>query len=451
MRDGSGHGVTGRVTGAVRAEARASLALAVPLVAAQLASVAMGVTDTFYLGSLGPSALAGGGLASSIHVTTQIVSAGALSILAPLFAEAIARRDDLRVASLARTGLVVAAALSVACVAVVLEAGRVSRALGGFSEVVSVVDSFARAVAWATPFALVSAVFRHLLTAAGRPRIVTAAAFIGAALNVVLDAFLVRPMGPTGVGAATAISNAAICVILVAAAARTPRIHAPTTEGRWADPRILRELLQLGAPTAAMIAGEVAVFQLAGLIVEGYGTSALAAHQLVLTVVTATFVVPLGIAQAAAVRVAQAGAIGGALAQRRAGLVGLVGAALVAGICAVVLLSFPDTVAGLFVDDGETKDAARSILRWATIFLFFDAAQVVAAGALRGLRDTRIPAITAVCAYGLLAPAAAALATGVFRLRLLGIWLGLSLGLVAVAIVLVQRFFALTRAREVDT
>lgn len=447
MRDGRDHGVTGSVTGRWPSEARATLGLALPLVAAQLATVAMGVTDTLYLGRLGPAALAGGGLASSIQVTAQIVAAGSLAVLAPLLAEALARRDDARVASLLRHGLLLASALSVVSVVIVSSAGRALRALHASAEVVSIVDPFAGAVAWATPFALASSVLRHLLTAAGKPRIVGVAAFGGALLNVVLDALLIRVWGPAGVGAATAIAHAGICCALAVAAARLRATATSSVIAAPPDLAVLRDLVRLGVPAAVMIAGEVAVFQLAGLVVEGYGTAALAAHQLALTVVTATFVIPLGIAQATAVRVARVGVTHGVAAQRRAGMVGLASAAMVAGVCATVLVCAPDRLARLFVDDDATTSAARAVLRVAAVFLLFDAAQVVAAGALRGILDTRIPAILALGAYGILAPLAGALAAGRLGLRLTGVWLGLTLGLAAVGITLVWRFVALTRTR----
>lgn len=435
------HGVTAPVTPS--GEARELLRLAWPLVAAQLATVAMGATDAAFLGRLGPTALAAGGLAASIHVTVQIVASGFLSVLAPLFAEAFARRDEPRVASVARHGLLLAGVLSVAAVIGVARAGRALGALGVSGEVVGVVAPFAWAVAWATPFALVSSVFRHLLSATGRPRIVTVSAFVGAGVNLVLDAVLVEPMGPTGVGLATTLAQACACVVLVVATSRRMAISRLLTTPH--DRFLLLELLRLGAPVAVMIAAEVAVFQLVGIAIERYGTPALAGHQIGLAVVTTAFVLPLGIAQATAIRVAHGRVVGGSAGARRAGLVGLAAAGGVTTLVVVVVGLAPDLVIHIFTADADTIRAARPLLSVAALFLLFDAAQVVAAGALRGLRDTRVAAAVAVAVYGAVIPVAAVVAASTLSLGVVGIWFALALGLAIVAAALVARFVVLTQ------
>lgn len=435
------HGVTRPVTPV--GETRELLRLAWPLVAAQVATIAMGATDAAFLGRLGPTPLAAGGLAASIHVTAQVVAAGFLSVLAPLFAEAFARRDAKRVASLTRHGLLLAGGLALVAVPSVAHAGRLLRALGASGEVVEIVSPFARAVAWATPFALVSTVFRHLLSAAGRPRVVTVSAFASALVNLILDALLTGPMGPTGVGLATTLAQGSACVVLVAEGSRQTEVSRVLRTAH--DRLLLLELLRLGAPVAAMIGAEVAVFQLVGVVVERFGTTTLAAHQVALTVVSSVFVLPLGIAQATAIRVARGRVVGGNASARRAGIVGLTAAGAVTAVVAMLVGLAPELVVRGFTDDVATMHSARPLLAVAALFLLFDAAQVVAAGALRGLRDTRIPAAVAVAAYGVVTPAAAVVASSTLALGVLGIWFALALGLAIVATVLVARFIGLTR------
>lgn len=440
-------------------ESAATLRLAVPLAGAQIAIVAMSATDAAFLGRLGPAALAGGGLAASIHATVQLVASGALTVLAPLAADARARTDDARIAAIAWHGLLTATIVGAIGALFVQHAGPPLRWLGVSQDIVRVADPFLRAVAWATPFALASAVFRHILTAAGRPRIVTVTAFAAAGLNAALDyafmggAFGLPAMGAAGVGAATTLVNVVICIVLAFAAAGvvTPRA---VLRSRF-DPRFARELAHLGAPAAAMIGAEVAVFQLAGVAVGKYGASSLAAHQIGLTVATLTFVVPLGIAQAAAVRVAHARVAGGDTASRQAGLVSMALAVSFMILAALVLWTLPHTLTRVFVR-GETSAMeslfydARAVLAVAGIFQIFDGLQVVAAGALRGLRDTRVPAIIAIASYGALAPVIAWLAAVELGLGVVGVWIGLASALAVVGITLSVRFARLTSRLAAD-
>jgi MATE family multidrug resistance protein len=427
-------------------------------VGAQIATVAMAATDAAFLGHLGPTALAGGGLAASIHATVQIAGAGALTVLAPLIAEGRARGDGARVASVTRHGLALALAFGCVGAVTVWSSDALLGTMDHAEDVARVAAPFLRAVAWSTPFALVSVVLRHVLAAGGRARIVTLVTFGGAMLNAALDALLtggsfgVPPMGATGVGVATVLANIAMCGALAVAAGGV--VSPRAVQMASFEQALFYELVRLGGPAAAMIVAEVAAFQLAGVAVARYGSTWLAAHQLGLTVAWIAFVVPLGVSQAAAIRVAEARAIAGHEASRRTGVVALGLAVSVAGATALVLLLAPGPLVRIFVDVDQAggdsaivADCAREVLAVAACFQIFDGVQVVAAGALRGLRDTRVPGLIGVGCYGLLAPLAAWLAAVPLGLGVVGIWAGLAAALAVVAAALVVRFFAVTSTR----
>jgi len=434
------------------------LRLALPLVGAQLATVAMSATDAAFLGHLGPTALAGGGLAASIHATVQIVGAGALTVLAPLIAASRARGDAARVALVTRHGLALAFVLGTVGAVVVWNAGGVLGPMDPAENVAGVTVPFLHVVAWSTPFALLSAVLRHVLTAGGRPRLVTLVTFGGAGLNAVLNAILtggsfgLPAMGARGVGAATLLSNVVMCGALAFAASRI--VAARAVLAASFERRLFRDLVSLGGPAAAMIGAEVASFQLAGVAAARYGVSWLAAHQLGLTIAWLAFVAPLGISQAAAIRVAEVHARAGGRASRRTGAVAIGLAVFVASATALVLLLAPGPLVRLFVEVGPTEDQAASVLEHgravlgvAACFQVFDGAQVVAAGALRGLRDTRVPSLIGVTCYGLVAPLAAWFAAAPLGLGVVGIWTGLAAALALVAVALVHRFLVVTASR----
>lgn len=422
-----------------------TLRLAAPLVGAQLASVAMGATDAAFLGRLGTEALAGGGLAASIHVTAQLIASGFLTVIAPLAAHARAKRDDVSLAAVTRHGLIAALVLGVVAAVGVANASFLLRALREPDAVVAAVEPFARAVAWSTPFMLAASVFRHVLTAAERTRIIAVTTFGAAIANAALDALLVGRMGAAGIGLATTLVSAGACAVLGAETARV--VAARDVVRPNVDGAMLRELIRLGGPAAIMIGAEVAVFQLAGLVVARGGTVALAAHQAALTIVTVTFVVPLGISQAVAVRVAAANALGGASHARSAGHAGFAVGAAFAFAAGGILFAVPEAIAGLFVRDIATVSAISAILRIAALFQLFDGAQVIAAGALRGLRDTKTPAAIAVAAYVVVAPSVSWTVTATVTRGVVAVWIGLAGALACAAIGLVTRFVRLTHAR----
>ena len=446
--------VTDRERPSLAGEVRTTLRLAIPLAAAQLAGVGMMATDAVMLGSLGANALAVGGLAGSIHATVQLIAAGALTTAAPLAAEAHAKRDRSAFAALARHAFLVAGCLGVLAIVLVWNAGTALRALGEPANIVDAAEPFLHAIAFATPAVLGSCVVRQLLTVAGRPRIVTYTALGAAGLNGLLDWLFLRgfagvpAMGIAGVASATAVVEWLSFATLVFAARRFIDWRAVLSAPF--DGAMLRKLVTLGAPVAAMIGAEVALFQLAGLAVAFYGTSALAAHQVGLTVITVTFVVPLGVAQAASVRVATLRAVGPASAARRPAVVA-VGLAVAFMCCAaVVLWATRDLVVRLFIGDPvdhATAEKTAAILTVAALFQVFDGAQVAIAGALRGLRDTRRPAVLAALSYLVVGPAAAWVLARVLGLGVIGIWLALAAALATVTGLLATRLLRLTRAR----
>ena len=202
---------------------------------------------------------------------------------------------------------------------------------------------------------------------------------------------------------------------------------------------------------------EVGVFLAAGILMGLLGAAALGAHQLVLNCASISFMVPLGLGQAATVRVAYELGSGRAFAARRAGLVAL--ALGVGFMCAaaVVLWTVPEAIIAVYVDIADpanraTVEIARRLIVIAAIFQVFDGMQVIAAGALRGYRDTFVPMILAAFGYwgaGFLGGWLLAFPLGYGAI---GLWWGLALGLAVVAILLTLRLHLLapptTRSAE---
>jgi len=213
-------------------------------------------------------------------------------------------------------------------------------------------------------------------------------------------------------------------------------------------PDLARAVFWLGGPIALQLLAEVGVFAIAGVLAGRLGEEAAAAHQVAIVLASTTFTVTLGIGAATAVRVGKAvGAEAGPAAVRRAGFAGLLAGWSFMACAALLFFVLPGVLSGWLTDDVAAAQAAVPLVLVAALFQISDGTQCVAAGALRGAGDTQASlAANVIGHYAIGLPLSLILA---FRLGfgVKGLWWGLSAGLTAVAVALVWRFVAISRAR----
>jgi MATE family multidrug resistance protein len=212
------------------------------------------------------------------------------------------------------------------------------------------------------------------------------------------------------------------------------------------DTKIVRELISLGWPIGITVAVEAGVFFAGALVMGTISNAALAAHQIAIQVAALMFMVPMAIGQAANVRVGYHTGGGASRAAQQAGYAALLIGAVVALTAALGIISAPRAIALLFgLSEGRAGDAevialASQLLVICAAFQLADGTQAIAAGALRGLKDTRVPMIAAAGGYWAIGfPCAWALAVP-FGQGATGVWWGLALGLAVVATLLTWRF-----------
>jgi MATE family multidrug resistance protein len=232
--------------------------------------------------------------------------------------------------------------------------------------------------------------------------------------------------------------------------------------GAWAyvllkrDPEVLRiswrphaarmwALIKLGAPAAGQMAVEIGVFATVTVLVSKLSATALAGHQIALTTVSTTFMMPLGISSAAAVRVGFALGKGDRHAAARAGWTALGLGAAVMSAAAVVLLTVPEWIARLFTPEAAVIAAAAAILRVAAFFQLFDGLQIVVTGSLRGAGDTRTPMVCHLIGYWVIGLPLGAMLCFERGLGARGLWMGLSAGLIAIGLVLTAIWWSTAR------
>jgi multidrug resistance protein, MATE family len=383
--------------------------IAGPLVAAELGWMLQGVVDTMMVGRLPDSAAAIGGtaLAGMLFYTTVIFLEGILFGMDPLVAQAFGakRYEDCHRTLFASFWFV----LPIAPIHMLL-VWRILPALRNFDVDASVMaqgQQFMASLMWSTLPLLVYMALRHYLQAMNHVKIVMFTLVTANLVNWLFNWLLIYghggfpAMGVRGSGWATVIARVYMAVVMLGYwlyVDQRDQWHALAI-GVKAGFAQVQQIFRYGFPAAIQIGLELAVFGLSAIWIAKLGALPIAAHQVALNVVAMTYMVPLGIGAAAAVRVGQAIGRGDPRGARTAGWVAISMGASFMALAGIALISFPHAVARSFTDNREVVSAAKSLLIIGSIFQLFDGIQAVSTGALRGAGETRIPMYTFLFAY----------------------------------------------------
>lgn len=437
---------------AIRREFWPMLRLAVPVVMAELGWMAMGVVDTIMVGPLGPQAISAAGVGNSMHIAFAIFGMGVLLGLDALVSRAYGARDLRECHRLFFDGLTLAALLTVPIMIVLVLVWLALPSLGFHPEVQPLLQSYFGVMILSTPVLMVYAVCRRYLTAL---HVVTPLMFalvtanlINAVANWVLiyGHFGFPALGVTGSAWATVISRTYMLAVMGIAVWWYDRKRAEesgvATDSLWhvewrVDPARLRRLLSLGLPAASQMGAEVGAFAFATALTGTLDPISSASHQIALNLAGIAFMIPLGVGSAGAVRVGHAY---GARDPVRASASGWTAIMIGTGFMVISGLTFvlmPETLIRLFSDDPNVLRVATSLLLLGAVFQLFDGIQGVTTGTLRGLGDTRTPMIVNLAAHWLLGLPVGALLCFGFGWGVYGLWIGLSLGLIVVGIILI--------------
>lgn len=435
----------------LRREVAATLVLAVPLVLTQLAQMAMSFIDVVMIGRLGTEAMAAGVLGSTVFFTLMLVCLGVVLAVNPTVAQAHGAGDASGVGRAARQGLWLGLFLGVPLVALLGYAEPLLRLARQDPETAALAAGYLRAIRWGIVPNLWLTALRGLCEGLARPRPVLVVVLVGVAVNVSANYVLMfgrlgfPALGVVGTGWASALTMATMFVLLAFYVRFSPRLRLYRVFAglRRPDAPALRALFRLGWPIGATFGLESGLFAASTLLVGQLGTAALAAHQVALNAASVTFMVPLGLGMAATVRVGQAIGAGDVRGAARAGAVAVaLGATFMLGAALLFWLR-PEWVIAVYTG-GRAEPAvaalAVQLLGVAAVFQLFDGTQAAAAGALRGLKDTRVPMLIGAFAYwgvGLGTGAALGLWMGGGAP---GLWWGLTGGLATAAVLLTARF-----------
>jgi multidrug resistance protein, MATE family len=430
-----------------------TLRLAVPIALTQLGQIAMMTTDLVLIGRLGDESVAAAALAHTVFFISFTFGMGLVSAVAPLAAQAFGARNPRSVRRALRVGLWAALAISLPMMVVPLFGERILLTLGQAPAIADLAQRYLFGLAWGITPALWFLAIRGFMGAVNRPEPGLWITLAAIPANAVLCYLLIYGelglprLGLLGAGLATTTINSAMFLAgLWFVTERRPFRKYHVLGHIWRiDSTLMRQLIVIGAPISISFLLEYGLFAAAALLMGLISTTALAAHQIALQIAAILFMVPFGVGMAATVRVGHAVGRGDGPAVKRAGSVATsLGIVFMSTMTLVVILG-RFAIARFFFGEatesaGGVIDLTAMLLMVGATFFVADGIQTVAAGALRGMNDTRIPLLFAVISYWLIGfPAAYGLA---FRMDLgaVGVWIGLSCGTAVYAVLLVLRF-----------
>lgn len=434
-----------------RFEARSLVSLAVPLVAGWTSSFIIGLTNTFFLGPLGEVPLAAVSLTTSISI---ILYAGLFGLLGPigfLIGTAFGAGDATKISEIMKHGRVIglgAGTLGCALMALSLLAMPY---LGQPVAVLQVIAPYwLLTSATVIPFC-VTFVYKQFYDSTDRAWIGVVLSLLPMFINMPLTWALVGghfglpAMGLIGAGWSGFIAGCAGMVAIAAHFHLTPA-HAPyRVRVNW-QRSAFAEHLREGVPMGVQYFFEGGAVAIAGVLIGLLGATALAANQVVFSVMGLLYMIPLGMSAAVGIRVAQAAGGGERARARGIGVSGMVLVSLWTVVFTAVLLTSGGQVAGQFVSDANVIAIATVMFATVGTMQIFDGIQSVGVGVLRGVFDNRYPTVVSLIAYWLIALPLSVAFGFLLNWGAPGVWVGFGGGLVVASVLLVRRLWQLTAA-----
>ena len=438
-----------------RTELRATASLAWPMILSNLTMMLIGVTDVILLGWLGPKELAAGALGHNLAMICAIFCMGLITATAPMMASEKGRKAhsvrDIR--RTVRQGFWTALAVMVPVWLFLWNTEAILLASGQQPDLSANAAVFVRAYMWSILPFICFLVLRNFVAALEQPifamMVSLGAVIANAVINygLILGHYGLPQLGLLGAGIGSTITNFLQLGVMLAVVRFHPKFRRYHLLGRWwrADWPRFREIWRLGLPIGVTMGFEGGVFAIAILLMGLINEASVAAHAVAIQIASLTFMVPMGLGQAATVRVGLAYGRGDRSGITRAGWTGFVLGTGFMAVMALLIYLFPEALIGVFVTpvDAETTkvfNLAVGFLMVAAIFQIVDGAQVVGAGMLRGLHDTKVPMFFAAFGYWVVGIGVGAWLAFRQGWDGIGVWTGLATGLAIVSVLMLVRW-----------
>ena len=431
---------------------RAVLRLGLPLIGSHLAQYAITLTDAVMLGRYDIDALAAEVLGGMLFFVTFIVGSGFAWALMPLVASAEGSGDQRQVRRVTRMGMWLSVLFGLAVLPLFLYSSKLFLLVRQEPEIAAMAGEYLSILGWGIVPALLVMVLKSYLAALERTQIVLWVTLGAVGVNVlgnyalIFGNFGAPELGLRGAAIASlAVHVFSLLLLVVYVAVVTPEhaIFARIWRPDWPD---FARVFALGWPIGLTSLAEAGLFAASSVMLGWLGAVPLAAHGIALQIVSAIFMVHVGLSNAATVRAGNALGRGDALGLRRGARVAIALSMAAAAVTVVIFLTVPGALIDLFLDAGEPRRPevlaiGTTLLAAAVLFQLFDAAQVMALGLLRGVQDARVPMLLAAVSYWVVGVPASYVLGFPLGLGGVGVWLGLAFGLALAAVLMMWRFW----------
>jgi MATE family multidrug resistance protein len=429
------------------------LKLAGPVILAEIGWMVMGIVDTIMVGPLGPAAIGAAGLGSGVFTAIAIFGMGLMLGLDAYVSQAHGAGDEAECRRWLHSGVWLAAALGPPIMGLVWILYASLDAWGLHPEIGVLVGPYLRGLSFGALPLLFYASFRRYLQGMHVVRPIMFALITANIVNAIGNWILIyghlgaRALGVEGSAWATTIARtwmAGFLLLAIHVEHRRRLERQPHVPWRLDVARV-RRLVALGFPASAQVTLEVGVFAAATALAGKLDPVSSGSHQIALNIAALAFMVPLGLSSAGAVRVGHAVGARDVSRAVRAGWTALATGGVIMAVIGLALFLWPAVLISVFTTDQRVIDIGVRLLAIAAAFQLFDGTQAVVTGVLRGVGETRMPMIINVIGHWLFGlPVGYALCYW-YGWGVLGLWIGLSIGLIFTALVLTGVWWQKTR------
>lgn len=427
-----------------------------PVVGTQLLGMGLNVTDTIMAGQLSAADLAGVAVGNALYLPVFMFGIGTLVAINPVVSHHLGGKRFDEIGKSARQMLWVVALIALPSFFLVRWLPELMPIVRVAPEIIPLATNYMLAASWGIPAYFLFSGFRYFSEglAYTRPAMLVALGML--IVNIPADyvfmygAFGLPQLGAEGTGYATSLVQWAggLSMLIFTAKFKTYRRFKIFVRTKGPDWDRIAELLKIGIPNALSTTMEVLLFAAVSVLMGTLSVQASAAHQVAINIAATVFMIPLGLSLAVSQRVGIS--IGKGLIQE-ARFRGFMGTAVCTGvttITAILLFSFPETIVSIYTQDLEVSNLAVSLVFFAAVFQLSDGLQVGAFGALRGLKDTRMPMVFNLISYWFIGFSVGYYLSFIGGYGPEGLWMGLIAGLTTAAMLHNTRFHLLTRNKN---
>lgn len=441
----------------MRKEAQATLKLAIPIIIGELAQMALHLIDTAMVGAISYQQLAAAALVVNAMNIPFVFGIGMTISVSQMVSMANGRQDTNSVSHYLFNGFVLCAVTAVAISLALVASRHILLHLGQDPEVANLSLPFMKLMGFSIIPMLLFMTLKQFADGLEFTKTAMILSLTALPVNAFLNWLLIYGhwgfprLELAGAGWATLITRTLIFLALLAVILqhRTFKPYVALRRHQWKFSRkTIRELLNIGVPSALQIGMEAGAFAVSGIIIGTISAVAQAAHQIALSCASFTFMVSMGLAQAGSIRVSNAFGRSNWIKISLIGKSTLLTALFYGLFCAVSFILFRQSLPLLFNKNTNVVALASTLLVFAAVFQMSDSTQAIGAGLLRGIKDVKTPTVLICVAYWVIGLPVGLILAFYYDMDTAGIWSGLILGLTFASLFLMRRFWKMAKPEQ---